>query len=65
MYHTQMAFLRSLLEFRLSGNLRGHARDSSKSIENIFVVSAFVPNCFGRLCEPLKWQKMGYFFSIK
>ena len=34
-YHAKVGVLRFLLEFWLSGSLRGHAQDSSKSVEKM------------------------------
>ena len=64
---TDMGFLRLMPEFQLSGSLRGHSPDSSKSVEGnlkgIRALVLFFLDCFGCLCKPPKWQDMGRFFS--
>ena len=46
-----------------------HSWDLYKSVYKMLgvyvCVSAYFPDRFGCLCEPPKWQEMGYFFCIK
>ena len=69
-FNSEIAFLRYLPEFQLSGSLRGHSWDSPKSVQkSLGVVCIVYVWCAASLrlaSENVNWREKGvFFFSIK